>query len=85
MVEKRRKRLRERYSEARGREEGFNNHYSLGEKAREYEALNDPYTSYYFSNRSVKKHLRELKKAIRFEPNYNEKVKLSHLITKRIK
>jgi len=51
------------------REEQFNNRYCLTDRKQQYDALNDPYTSYYFSNPSVKMHLKTLKKAIKQEPN----------------
>jgi hypothetical protein len=47
------------------REERFNNRYSLTDRKEHYDALNDPYTSYYFSNPSVKGHLKRFQKAIR--------------------
>jgi hypothetical protein len=47
------------------REDRFNNRYSLSDRTHHYEALNDPYTSYYFANPSVKQHLRCFRRAIR--------------------
>ena len=47
------------------REQQFNNRYSLTDRKQNYDALNDPYTSYYFSNPSVKMHLKTFRKAIR--------------------
>lgn len=57
----------------------------LGEKPQRYEALDDPYTSYYFSNASVKQHLKGLKRAIKEERNLSEKTRLRKLISCRIK
>lgn len=51
------------------REEQFNNRYSLNDRKQQYDALNDPYTSYYFCNPSVKMHLKTFRKAIRYESN----------------
>lgn len=67
------------------REEGFNNRYSVRDRKESYDALGDPYTSYYFSNRSVRDHLKKFKRAIREEPNLSEQKKLNHLLTMRLK
>jgi|JI9StandDraft_1071089.scaffolds.fasta_scaffold83682_2 hypothetical protein len=67
------------------REERFNNRYSVRERKKQYDALGDPFTSYYFSNRSVKEHLKKFKKAIREEPNLTEKKRINQLLTARIR
>jgi hypothetical protein len=67
------------------REERFANRWSISERPKNYDALGDPFTSYYFSNKSVKQHLKELKRAIREEPNAKEKSRLSKLITLRMR
>ena len=69
----------------RSRERLFNNRYSLTDKTHRYEALEDPYTSYYFANRSVKQHLKGMKKALKREKNNEtEKSRMGKLITMRI-
>ncbi len=69
----------------KSREERFNNRLSLNEKVKNYEALSDPYTSYYFANKSVKDHLKDLKKALKYEPNFTERSKINKLLTLRIR
>lgn len=87
MLNQPRKRSHKRYPDIlnKTREERFNNRFSLNERAKAYDALSDPYTSYYFSNQTVKEHLKELKRAIKHEPNFSEKTRINKLITLRIK
>jgi hypothetical protein len=47
------------------KEKQFNNRYTTAEKYPNYEALDDPHATYYFSNRSVRKNLKFLRKTIK--------------------
>lgn len=66
------------------REEQFNNRYALTDRKQQYDALNDPHASTYFSNSSVKMHLKTLRKSIREESNQQERKRISQLISRRI-
>lgn len=46
----------------RKQEESFIQSWSVGEKKKDYNALQDPHASFYFHNRSVNEHLRTLSK-----------------------
>ncbi len=41
---------------------GFNNNYSVTERPKKYDAMEDKHASYYFVGTSVKRHMKGLKK-----------------------
>jgi hypothetical protein len=51
------------------REKQFNTRYQITEKAKPYNSLEDPHTSFYFCSSPARKQLKFLKKTVKDEPN----------------
>ena len=72
------------------REKRYVDHWNIGDHKKDYDALIDQYTSSYFSNHNVKKHLRKLSKvcywilkAANKEPQTVDLLRMTQLLTER--